>query len=222
MKSVTHRLCILVVAPIVLGAATLAPANDGARPIEVSLLAGGRLDAWMFYTTTPGARLQDTWSIRDGVLRCNGGTRGYLRTRAKYTNYLLQLEWRWPADSNPGDSGVLMRIGGPDKLWPRCVEAQMHTQNAGDLYGIDGFPLQAAAGRAGSSHLRKLNPSSEKPPGEWNQFAIVLNRDKLLVKVNGVLQNEAVAVDAVSGHIGLQSEGAAIEFRNIRLMPLGR
>ena len=37
------------------------------------------------------------------------------------------------------------------------------------------------------------------------------------LKVNGVVQNRIAEVQEIPGAVGLQSEGAAIEFRNIRL-----
>jgi hypothetical protein len=49
---------------------------------------------------------------------------------------------------------------------------------------------------------------------------IVAAGDKVTVKVNGELVNEASSASQTKGAISLQSEGAAIEFRNIVLTPL--
>ena len=44
----------------------------------------------------------------------------------------------------------------------------------------------------------------------------------MTLEVNGELQNSASWCERIAGHICLQSEGATIEFRNIRLTPLSR
>jgi hypothetical protein len=63
-------------------------------------------------------------------------------------------------------------------------------------------------------------PCSEKPVGEWNSYRIRLDRALLTLEVNGVVQNTASWCQEVGGSICLQSEGAAIEFRNLRLRPI--
>jgi len=40
------------------------------------------------------------------------------------------------------------------------------------------------------------------------------------LRINGLLQNEATGVGLRRGYIGLQSEGAPVVFRNIKLTPL--
>ncbi len=51
---------------------------------------------------------------------------------------------------------------------------------------------------------------------------ITLNGGRLTLEVNGVVQNTANWCEEVPGKICLQSEGAAIQFRNIRLRPILR
>ncbi len=48
----------------------------------------------------------------------------------------------------------------------------------------------------------------------------VCRNDTVEVTVNGVFQNRIDGVDVQSGCIGLQSEGAPIQFRNVVLHPL--
>jgi hypothetical protein len=42
----------------------------------------------------------------------------------------------------------------------------------------------------------------------------------VIIRVNGVLQNQAAGTSVDSGAIGLQAEGKVVEFRNIYLEPL--
>ena len=77
------------------------------------------------------------------------------------------------------------------------------------------------AGYAGRGrNVKKRGDSAERPPGEWNEYDIVCRGDSIRVMVNGVLMNEATRCTEFEGRIGLQSEGAEVEFRNIYLEPL--
>jgi hypothetical protein len=42
----------------------------------------------------------------------------------------------------------------------------------------------------------------------------------VVLKIDGTVVNERPGADEVAGKIALQSEGAPIEFRNIRLTPI--
>jgi hypothetical protein len=63
-------------------------------------------------------------------------------------------------------------------------------------------------------------PSSEKPQGEWNVYEITVAGDTITTSVNGQLVNRLSGALPSGGCIGFQSEGTAIDFRNITLTPL--
>ena len=186
-------------------------------PKEVTLFNGKDLSGWTYHLRDPNAPMENTWRAGDGVLRCEGQPIGYLKTENKYTNYVLKLEWRWPEGSQPGNNGVLLRVVGEDKVWPKSVEAQLAHDAAGDIWNIDEFPMRTDPERTQGRHTAKMKPSNEKPPGQWNEYEITLQGGDLTLKVNGEVQNTATEVEEVPGAIGLQSEGAPIEYRNIRL-----
>ena len=185
---------------------------------EVRLFNGKNFSGWTYHLRDSDKKLEEVWSIDDGVLTCKGDPRGYLRTEQDYTNYVLKLEWRFPG--KPGNSGVLLRMVGEDKVWPKSIEAQLHHQNAGDIWNIDKFPMKVDPARTSGRRTVKLKESSEKPLGDWNEYEIALDGPKLTLKVNRVVQNEAAECEVVPGKICLQSEGAEVQFRNIRLIPL--
>ena len=195
---------------------------DARRPTGPprALFNGRDLTGWTHHLTDPGADPADTWSVADGVLSCRGRPIGYLRTEETFTNFVLTLEWRTPPGAPPGNSGVLLRVVGEDKVWPKSIEAQLHSGHAGDIWNIDRFPMQVDPARTQGRRTVKLEPSSEAPLGEWNRYRIELYAGELRLEVNGVLQNTASFCEEVPGWIALQSEGAAIEFRNIVLTPL--
>jgi hypothetical protein len=66
----------------------------------------------------------------------------------------------------------------------------------------------------------KKTHGAEKPLGEWNAYEILVDGPWVRLTVNGEVLNEAWDCEVVPGHVCLQSEGAEIHFRNIRLTPL--
>ncbi|MBN1908587.1 MAG: DUF1080 domain-containing protein [Pirellulales bacterium] len=187
---------------------------------EVALFNGKDLSGWTYHLNDKKAKMADVWSVRDGVIHCKGKPTGYIRTTKKYTSFVLKLQWRWPKDAKPGNSGVLLRVVGEDKVWPKSVEAQLKDQWAGDIWNIDEFPMKVDPTRTEGRNTKRMHPSNEKPQGEWNEYEITLEKGKLTLKVNGLVQNTATDIQVVPGYIALQSEGAPIEFRNVRLAPL--
>ena len=191
-----------------------APRKLGA---PIALFNGKDLSGWTFYLDQPNAKMSDVWSVADGVLDCKGNPIGYLRTEALYEDFELELDWRFPAGGAPGNSGVLLRKTGADKVWPRSVEAQLEHRSAGDIWNIEEVPMVVDAARTNGRNTKKLAPCNEVTQGEWNHYKIVLERGNLTLIVNGQVQNTATWVERIPGNICLQSEGSHIQFRNIVL-----
>ena len=161
------------------------------------------------------------WSVRNGVIRCEGKPNGYIRTLESYANYKLHVEWRWPA--GPTNSGVLLHRAGIDMVWPKCVEAQLMHQNAGDFWLLSFSKIKVDGKQVGPKKYangKKKHPSNEKPLGQWNSYDIICRGKTVELYVNGLLQNKGIEADPWFGPICLQSEGSPIEFRNIYLEPL--
>jgi len=181
----------------------------------VALFNGKNLDGWQPVLKDASVDPAAVWSVRNGVLRCEGEPFGYIRTTEAYSNYRLRIEWRWP--ETPTNSGVLLHITGPDAIWPACIEAQLQHQNAGDFITLGGSTF---AEKKDKNRIPRQHDSSEKEPGQWNRYDITCQGDTITLVVNGLLQNTATKTSLVSGPIALQSEGSPIEFRNITLTPL--
>ncbi len=81
------------------------------------------------------------------------------------------------------------------------------------------FSVKAHAVAGDIAGVKKL-VDLEKPAGEWNRVEILAQAGHYTVWVNGKLANEAEGVEQVAGHVGLQSEENAIQFRRVRLTPL--
>jgi hypothetical protein len=233
-------LCVLAASSLALRAGPVAPppagkpapAPDTAPPVDrpggapasargwTALFNGKDLAGWTPFLPDPGADPSTVWSVRDGAIHCEGKPAGYLATTGSYTSFELELEWRFDPAKGEGNSGVLLRVQPPDQVWPRSVEAQLHSRNAGDIWNIGEVPMRTDPERTKGRRTEKAHPTNEKPLGEWNAYRIVLDGGDLKLFVNGVLQNHATDVAIMPGRIALQSEGAHIEFRNIRVRAL--
>lgn len=219
MKVTNKTLAIMLVAGmiggwILAGEEKTAKEGEGTRCGEpIKLFNGKNLDGWTF----SGDALKDVWSVKDGVMVNSGKPNGYIRTVNDYTSYILKLEFR---HITKGNSGVLLRMVGDDKVWPKSIEAQGMYGNVGDMFVIDNFPMKTDPERTSGRRIKKINESNEKPLGEWNQYEIKLDGGNLEIKVNGLLQNTATDCLVTPGKICLQSEGAQMEYRNIILIPI--
>jgi len=194
--------------------------DEAAEPVAGEwrdLWPGGSLDGWVWQGD---GEMDAVWSMEDGVLSCKGSPVGYIRTEADFTNFELELEWRFDPARGAGNSGVLLRMIGPDEVWPRSIEAQLMSGRAGDIWNIGEFPMVAKETRTSGRHTRRAQPSSEHELGEWNQYRIRLWRGSLTLEVNGVVQNTAEWCREVPGKLCLQSEGAPIQFRGLRVREL--
>ena len=224
MKRYLVAIAALVVTAALL-AATTGASQEQNKPIvpkaKTILWNGKDFAGWKLYTREPGHDVTKTWSVANGLLRCEGKPPGYMRTEKDYADYLLHVEWRWPA--KPGNNGVLVHMSEPDVVWPKSLECQLASGNAGDFWVIGGLETAEHAKaneRVKDRRTIKLKDSSEKPVGEWNAYDIICKDDWVVVFVNGVLQNVATKCSARSGKICLQSEGTPIEYRNVCIEPL--
>jgi hypothetical protein len=141
---------------------------------------------------------------------------------------VLKLEWRRPPGKKPGRGGVLIRMTGKDKIWPKSLEAQLNAGGAGDFWGLDGYQLTGPPqrfkrlqhDRFGTLRNLKKTEDAEKPAGEWNQYEIVADGQTVTLKINGRVINRATGCDVVAGNVCLTAEGDEIHFRNVRLTPM--
>lgn len=196
---------------------------EAAMPGEVVLFNGTDTTGWDACVPDlagkePGPL--SVWKIEDGILQTLGSPGGYIHTKADYTNYVLKLEWRFsPITKKAGNSGVLLRMHGDHKVWPKSVEAQLQSGAAGDFWNIESFPMKTEASRLNGRNT-KATGNAERAIGEWNEYEIHVVHGRVRLFVNGELLNEAWEVAEVPGKICLQSEGAEIHFRKIRLAPV--
>jgi hypothetical protein len=225
----THRRLTVVVA---LTALACTSSGGGASR---SLFNGRDLTGW--HVDIPAAdtspRLRNAFLVRNGLLVSLGEPRGHLITDSSFSNYRLEIEYRFAG--TPGNAGVLVHASTPRALYgmfPKSVEVQMEHGNAGDFWCIvedirvpdmearRGPPAEWGITEGKARRIRNLTDSSEKPLGEWNTMVIEAVGRSVRVWVNGDMVNDGTEATADRGQIALQAEGSEVEFRKLVLTPI--
>ncbi|QDU95116.1 3-keto-disaccharide hydrolase [Lignipirellula cremea] len=214
---------------VMLGAATAAMAEE--TPQWRDLFNGKDLTGWVDVNTSP-----ETWSVRDGMLICTGLPIGVMRSDRQYENFLLHIEWRHMEAG--GNSGVFAWSTGTVEegvRLPKGMEVQMleldwvnqHKMKdgslppiayvQGELFGAGG--LKATPDNPRGSRSKSIEHRC-KGKGEWNTYDVVFVDGVVKLSINGKFVNGISQSSVKKGYLCLESEGAEIHFRNIRIMEL--
>ena len=181
---------------------------------------GKDLNNWNFVVENNAVPVDEVYGVKDGMIVIKGEPLGYMYTKEKYSNFTLELEYRWANEAS--NSGVFFLIEEPTNPFPNGIECQLMAGKAGDLVLLGGSDLneytlpEGVTQRPAFPVIEKKEASTEKPTGEWNKVKITVEDGAFQVFINGTLQNSATS-KVKEGHIGLQSEGGEILFRNLRL-----
>jgi hypothetical protein len=163
----------------------------------IALFDGKTLFGWEAATDA-------NWRVEEGAIVVDQGTPGLLCTKSEFTDYVLQLEYRSPVETN---SGVFVHTPvNPQDAAVDCYEI--------NIAGSDNpFP---------TGSLVKRHKAAEVPPDtDWQTMQITVQEGHVQVLVNGNGVLDILPTPTLRrGHIGLQLNTGAIAFRNIRLKPL--
>ena len=213
----------------------LTATSCGSASRSQSLFNGKDLTGW--HVDVPAAdtnpQLPKAFVVRNGLLVSMGEPRGHLITDSSYSNYRLEVEYRFAG--KPGNAGVLVHASTPRALYgmfPKSIEVQMESGNAGDFWCIvedikvpnmearRGPPAEWGITEGKARRILNLTDSSEKPVGQWNSMVIEAVGRSIRVWVNGDLVNEGTEATADHGQIALQAEGSEVEFRKLLVTAL--
>jgi hypothetical protein len=185
----------------------------------------------------------DTWTWKNGVLLCSGTPIGVMRTRQKFTNVEMVVEWRHLRAA--GNSGVFFWVPDealaqlkPDALPEYGIEVQMLDHGYREQYERksgkkgDWFTTNGDIFAVGKSKLEPFPPLS--PDGsrsfprkeltrgtpEWNHYYVRAINGELRLWVNGEEVSGGRGAEPRTGYLCLESEGSPVEFRNIRVREL--
>ncbi|SKA81137.1 protein of unknown function [Prosthecobacter debontii] len=195
----------------------------------VPMFHANDLHGWVNANCAP-----ETWSIKDGVISCTGFPTGALRTEKQYENFILEAEWRHLTEA--GNSGIFVwgtPISSPGVPFLRGIEVQIldhgYMKKAdpkkpkwftthGDVFPIHG----ATMAPHGEHNGQRSFPSEErsKPSPEWNHYRIEANNGRITLAVNGKVVSGGDNCNYRKGYLALESEGAPVEFRNVRIKEL--
>jgi hypothetical protein len=159
------------------------------------------------------------WTVKDGVIHCDGKGGVQLQTAKDYGNFELMVDWKI---EKKGDSGIYLRGQPQVQIWDsdnlgKGLEADFGKGSGGLWNNSEGDKAKRPLKRA------------DKPVGEWNNFHITMVGDEVTVKLNG-----EVVVDKgklpnyfdkgkplpATGPIELQIHGDPLWFKNIYIKEL--
>ena len=145
------------------------------------------------------------WEVKDGAIATEPSGMGWLRTGSQFADYVLKLEFRAGAKAN---SGLFLRSATQGQPHVTGYEVQIWNENPNEKY------------RTGSLVNHVSAKKADFKPDEWNAYEIRVDGDQWSIKLNGKPILAAADGKSKIGHIGMQSNGFKIEFRNIKLKPL--
>ena len=167
----------------------------------IALFDGHSLFGWR-------AHSKADWQVKDGAIAVSAGEKGLLCTSVPFDNYELKVDFRAAKGTN---SGIFLRTAatpGMDDIKTKTYELNIAPPD-------NPFPTGSFVGRLKAKEVPER-------AGEWQSFEVSLDGGKATVKLNG---EEVLSYDdpapAGRGLIGLQLNSGAVEFKNIKLKPLG-
>ena len=204
--------------------------QPGKPPSDAVILFDGTdLSKW---EADSGQGVPTKWIVKDGAMECVPGS-GYIRTKEKFGDCQLHLEWAAPTkiegeSQGRGNSGVFLMGLVEVQVLDRYNNPTYADGAAGSVYGVSP-PLANAL----------------RPPGQFQTYDIVFRRpiyrngrqlDPGFVTVfeNGVLVQDHTMLEGPTGHMArskpgpfpetgplkLQDHGNPVRYRNVWYRPL--
>ena len=186
---------------------------------------------------------EDTFTWEGDLLKCTGKPRGVMRTKNTYTNCEIVLQWRHL--EHGGNSGLFVwateksieRLSKPKRGLPQGIEVQILDVGYAEKYSkqtgrkTDWFTSHGDVFPVGvkmkpfpplSPNGQRSFPSKNlvKKMGEWNHYYVRAINGEIRLWVNGEEVSGGNECKPASGYLALESEGAPIEFKNIRVRVL--
>lgn len=168
-------------------------------------------------TTVPG----NAFFIRNGVMYGSGKAHGFAYTEKKYKNFTLRLDYlsEKPADWDGDDIYYYANTGYHLFLmdenlfvWPKSMTLAGEQRDLLKPIALGGTRMKAQTWD-NDARLRVV-----RPLGEWNSIEIVSKDGDIKASLNDTLISTVTQHEYTQpGHIGLQMQGFAARWRNIRI-----
>ncbi len=177
------------------------------EPKGEALFNGKDLDAW----TCPGN--SKAWVVENGELVLHPGGGNYLRTKKQYGNFTLSLQYKM---QKRGNSGIGIRT--PPAGWPSGDGMEVQMEDTPYSKPIDKHATMAIYGNV--PPLARTDRSEQ-----WNRVVLKADGRMISAWMNGELVQHCNTADHpelkhrnLSGWIGLQDHGAALQVRDLFLL----
>lgn len=187
---------------------------------------------WYVYTSKSGRDKdpQKVFQFEGSVIHVSGQDFGYIITEKKYSDFRLVLEFKWgqkkypPRENAKRDAGILYHadLYSGDKIWPRSLEYQVQEGDCGDFWMTDSTRIihhDTLTTPGGAFNVVKTK-DAEKPTGQWNEAIVIVKNGNITHLLNGEVVNTGRLGNTKEGKIVLQSEGAEIFYRNVKVEEL--
>jgi len=184
----------------------------------MDLLAAEPLAKWTRAPLPPTKPLSERnpwrYDAATGVLTCEAtGIHEMLLFPQEQRDGIFHVEWRYVGVVPKPNSGIFVRTQPDNSVW---YQAQLAPASSGVLFGAspsaDGKPKRLMAG------IKR--PDLVRPAGEWNVMEVTVRGPQASLWYNGVVAAETDGLTALAGFVGLEAEGAPIEFRRMLFKPL--
>ena len=146
------------------------------------------------------------WKVADGVISVTSGEKGLLATTSQWADYRFKADFRAPAATN---SGIFLRT----PLQP--------TDPAKDCYELN-IAAPAVSPFFTGSFVGRQKAEAIELSDDWHTFDVTLEAGHCTVKIDDrQVLDYTDPTPLGRGHIGLQLNSGPVEFRNVKLLPLG-
>jgi hypothetical protein len=221
-----------------------------AEPNETALLPKAFIDGTGLGWVTLGEKdftnvncNTDTWTWKDGTAHCTGQPVGVIRSKKQFTNFELVAMWRHLRSG--GNSGIFVwtapaALEGlkPGTLPPGGIEVQVLDHGYAEQYEksegkkADWFTTNGDVFPVGTADMKPFPPTApdkkrsfprknlSKGVGQWNHYYVRAINGEVRLWVNGEEVSGGNNCDPATGYLCLESEGAPVEFKNLRIREL--
>jgi len=189
-----------------LGNEPTVPVVEAPRPLSDEELAAGWISLFDGQTLFGWQPQTDAnWRVESGAIVVDDGTKGLLTTTTPFANYVLRIDFR----SAPGtNSGIFLHT----PTTPKDPASDCYELNIAD--SDNPFPTGSLVQR------RKAEGNFDSQ--DWQRYEITVNDDQIVVTLDGQQVLEYADPKPLRrGRIGLQLNEGKVEFRDIKLRPLG-
>jgi hypothetical protein len=186
----------------------------------------------------------ETWSWTNNMIHCTGRPIGVIRTKKPVKNFELMVQWRHLQSG--GNSGVFVWATpesiknleeGKGRL-PVGIEVQVLDHGYTGQYEkssgkkADWFTTNGDVFPTGTTKMTPFPPTSpngqrsfprknlSKGVNEWNHYYLRCINGEVRLWVNGEEASGGTGIQPASGYLCLESEGAPIDFKNLRIREL--